>query len=87
MSNASQTLLWLLLGCCFSRGLRGSKLVVECDIVEHKAGLNGTVDDITALRAMKNRKVILFASTSVRLLFRRCRRNLHFPPILLKNAK
>lgn len=53
--------LWLLLGCCFSRALRGSRLVVECDIVEHKAWLNGDVDDITALRAMKKGKIILYA--------------------------
>lgn len=46
-------LLLLLLGCCFSRGLRGSRLVVECDIVEHEAGLSGSLDDITAPRAMK----------------------------------
>lgn len=46
-------LLWLLLGSCFSRALRGSWLVVECDIMEQIVGLNGGVDDLTALGAMK----------------------------------
>lgn len=46
-------LLWLLLGSCFSRALRGSWLVVECDIIEQIVGLNGGVDDLTALGAMK----------------------------------
>lgn len=64
-------LLWLLLGC-FSRALGSSRLVVECDVVEHKAGFNGGVDDITALRAMKKGKMILYASTLVyKVLFYR----------------
>lgn len=36
--------------------LRGSWLVVECDIMEQIAGLDGGVDDLTALRAMKKGK-------------------------------
>jgi len=46
-------LLWLLLGCCFSRALRGSWLVVACDIMEQMVELNGGVDDLTALGAME----------------------------------
>lgn len=46
-------LLWLLLGCCFSRALRGSWLVVACDIMEQIVGLNGGVDDLTLLGAME----------------------------------
>ena len=45
-------LLWLLLGCYFSRALRGSWLVVACDIMEQIVGPNGGADDLTALEAM-----------------------------------
>lgn len=44
-------------------------LVVECDVVEHKAGINGGADDVTALRAMKKGKMILYASTLVCKVF------------------
>lgn len=42
----------------FSRALRGARLVVECDIMEHITGLNGGVDDLTVLRAMKKGEMI-----------------------------
>ena len=45
-----------MLGCCFSRALRGSLLVVECDIMEQIAGLNGSVDHLPALGAMEKGK-------------------------------
>lgn len=50
----------------------GSWLVVECDIMEQIAGLNGGVDDLTALRAMKKGEMILNAETLYKVLFCRC---------------
>lgn len=43
-------LLWLLLGCHFSRSLWGSWLVVACYIMEQIVEHNGGIDDLTALR-------------------------------------
>lgn len=45
----------------FFKGSQGFWLVVECDIMEQIAGLNGGVDDLTALRAMEKGKIILYA--------------------------
>lgn len=61
-----------MLGCCFSRALRGSRLVVECDIMEQMAGLSGGVDDLAALGAMKKEKMILYAEILYKVLFCRC---------------
>lgn len=36
---------------------------MECDIVEHKAGLDSAVDDITALGAMKKGKMTSYVET------------------------
>lgn len=55
--------------------------------MEHKAGLNGTVDDITALRAMKNRKVIFVRFDIGQVIVPAVSQKPSFPPILLKNSK